>query len=98
MNIVNKFLLQVALLPKPFFKKMGVDIRHLKVILETKLVMDDRRPSTLHQVRANRKEKAVNMATLGTMFISALLGLFYVVAFSIGQDKITQLCIYFSMF
>lgn len=98
MNIVNRFLLQVALLPEPLFRRMGVDMSQLKIILETKLLMDDRRPTTLHQARSNRKEKAINLATIGTMVMSALLGLFYLFAFSLGTDKITQLCFYFSMF
>jgi ABC-2 type transport system permease protein len=84
MNIINKFLLRAALLPKPLFKKMGIDVRHLKVILETKLLMDDRRPTTLHQARANRKEKAVNMATLGDHVHERPAGVILSACFFIG--------------
>jgi hypothetical protein len=60
--------------------------------------MDDRRPTTLHQARKNKQGQPVNLATVGTMFISALLGLLYLFAFSIGNDKSTQLTFYFSLF
>src|SRR5215218_4970057 len=98
MNIVNQLLLRFALLPKPIYKKMGIHIPHLEVILRTKLLMDDRRPTTLHQSRRKKKDKVITLATVGTMLMSALLGLFYLLAFSVGNDKITQLTFYFSLF
>jgi len=97
MNIINKFFLKLALLPVGLYKRMGVNIHQLKSILHTKLTMDDRRPNTLHQTQ-RRKNKPVSMATLGTMVMSALLGLIYLFAFSIGSNVITNLTIYFSLF
>jgi hypothetical protein len=98
MNIINQTFLHIALWPKAVYKRMGVHIPHLVGILQTKLLMDDRRPTTMHQVRKNKQEKPVNLATIGTMFVSALLGLLYLLSFSIGSDKVTQLTFYFSMF
>lgn len=56
---------------------MGVHIPHLEAILTTKLIMDDRRPNSIRQIQQNRKEEAVSNATLGTMFIALLTGLFF---------------------
>lgn len=98
MNVINKAFLGVALLPKGVYKRMGVHMPHLTAILQTKLIMDDRRPSTMNQVRKSRREKPVNMATIGTMFVSAILGLVYLFPFFIASDKITQLTFYFSMY
>ena len=77
---------------------MGINASHLTAILKIKLLMDDRRPSTMHQVRKTKQQKPVNLATIGTMLVSALLGLLYLFSFSIGYDKITQLTFYFSMY
>src|SRR5215208_2018260 len=98
MNIINKAFLKLALLPSGIYRKMGVSIPQLKSILNTKLTMDDRRPNTLRQTTRRKKDKPVSLATLGTMFLSALLGLVYLFAFSIGHDMITELTFYFSMF
>jgi ABC-2 type transport system permease protein len=98
MNAINRAFLKLALLPKGIYKKMGVHIPHLTSILRTKLIMDDRRPTTLHQTRRNKAKKPVNLATVGTMFISALLGLLYLMSFSVGNDKNTQLTFYYSLF
>ena len=98
MNIVNRSFLKLALLPKGIYKKMGVYIPHLTSILQIKLTKDDRRPSSLLQSRTNKKQKPVNLATIGTMVVSTLLGLFYLMSFSVGSDKVTQLSFYFSMF
>jgi hypothetical protein len=98
MNIINKGFLKLALLPASFYRSMGVDTVHLKAIVTTKLIMDDRRPISLHQTRRRNKEKKVSLATLGTMAISALLGLVYILVFSIGTDIVTQLTFYFTLF
>ena len=96
-NVINKFFLWIVLLPINLYSKMGVNVLHLKAILSTKLIMDDRRPNTMQQTK-RRKEKAVNLATLGTMLLSALMGCLFLFAFSVGNDYTLQLTIYFSMY
>ena len=96
-NVINKFFLWIVLLPINLYGKMGVNVLHLKAILRNKLIMDDRRPNTMQQTK-RRKEKAVNLATLGTMLLSALMGCLFLVAFSVGNDYTLQLTIYFSMY
>ncbi|HVG41572.1 MAG TPA: hypothetical protein VM888_08160, partial [Chitinophagaceae bacterium] len=60
--------------------------------------MDDRRPNTLHQTQSRKKEGGVSAATLGSIFMSAVLGLIYLFAFAVGKNSTTQLTIYFSLF
>lgn len=98
MNFINKGFLQLALAPRGVYKRMGVNTRHLKAILIAKLTIDDRRPNTVHQAQRRKKDKPINAATLGTILVSALLGLLYLLAFTIGQDMITKLTFYFSFF
>lgn len=98
MNIINRFLLKVVLLPSALYKSSGVDVPKLKAIVTTKLVMDDRRPPALSQMRRRTKAKAVSTATLATMLMSAILGGIYLLLFSIGANLVTQLTAYFTVF
>jgi uncharacterized protein (DUF3820 family) len=98
MNIINKGFLKLALLPSSFYRGIGVDTVKLKAIVTTKLIMDDRRPNSLQQSRKRKKEKQVSLATIGTMIMSALMGLLYLLVFSVGTDIVTQLTFYFTLF
>lgn len=98
MNIINKLLLKAALFPKPLYQKLGVNTAQLQTIVATKLLMDDRRPNTFQQVAHKQGQKETSTATLGTMFISALLGVLFLFVFAVGDNIITQLTFFFSMF
>ena len=98
MNIINRAFLKVALIPLGFYERAGVDIHQLKWILMTKLTMDDRRVSFMQQIRNRKKEANVSRATIGTMVMSAILGVVYLFSFFIGENIVTQLTIYFSLF
>jgi ABC-2 type transport system permease protein len=98
MNPINKVFLKLALVASPLYKKMGVNLHQLRAILHTKLTMDDRRVSTLAQTSQRKRKKPVNMATIGTMFLSAVMGVLFLYTFSIGSERTTQLTFYFSMF
>nr|WP_294903286.1 hypothetical protein [uncultured Lacibacter sp.] len=98
MNKISQLLLKAVLLPAPLYTKMGVHMPHLKAILTSKLIMDDRRPNSIRQVQQNRNEKAVSNATLGTMFIALLTGLFFLLAFMFGNSYATSLTFYFSFY
>ncbi len=98
MNIINKAFLKFALLPAPLYNKMGVDRKALTAILNIKLTMDDRRLSTLQQARRGKSDKQVSSATIGTMVVSAVLGLLYLTAFMVGSNIVTSLSFYFFMF
>jgi ABC-2 type transport system permease protein len=98
MNFLNRFFLRLALLPSSFYSRLGADIPQLRAILTAKLTMDDRRTGALTQARRRGKNKPVSRATLLTMLISAVMGIFFLLAFSIGSDMATHLTIYFALF
>jgi ABC-2 type transport system permease protein len=98
MNIINKGLLKLVLLPARFYENAGIDTTQLNAILSTKLLMDDRRPNALRQVQQRQKDKPVNSATIMTMVFSALMGLVFLVSFGFGDNRTTQLTLYFSFF
>ncbi|HEX2534394.1 MAG TPA: hypothetical protein VHK69_11700 [Chitinophagaceae bacterium] len=98
MNVVNRLLLRAVLLPSPLYRRMGADMGQLRAILHTKLLMDDRRPNTMHLTQSARRTKPINAATIGTILISALMGLIYLMAFLVGNDSVTQMTVYFSFF
>ena len=98
MNIINKALLHLILMPAGLYRKLGIDLPQLRSIVNTKLLMDDRRPNTFQQTSRRKKGKEVSLATVGTMLLSLLLGLIYLYAFMVGKNMITHLTIYFSMF
>lgn len=98
MNKISQLLLKAVLLPAPVYSKLGVHMPHLKAILTAKLMMDDRRPNSIRQIQQNKNEKAVSNATLVTMFISLITGLFFLIGFMFGNTYSTKLTIYFSFY
>lgn len=99
MNIVNRFFLAVVLAPGSLYSRWGVDVKKMRSILTTKLTMDDRRPNTMQATRQRRGNKdAISNATLGTMLVSGLMGLAFLMAFSLTGDYVVQLTFFFGMF
>lgn len=97
MNRIDKFLLKFFLLPKYLFQKYNVDIEQLQAILISKLTIDNRRPSGFKQIGQKREEKEINKASIGMIISSFFMGLFYLFAFSIGNDITTKLTFYFTL-
>jgi len=98
MNFFDRFFLKIFLFAAPVLQKMNVNMDHLRAILVAKLTMDNRRPAAFQQMRASKEKKELNKATLKTMFVSLIMGLFFLFSFAIGNDIITQLTFFFSMF
>jgi hypothetical protein len=98
MNLVNRFFLWIVLLPAQMYEKMGINTHQLRAVLNTKLLIDDRRPNTFHQTQQKKKKKPISFATLGTMLVTGFMGCFFVFSFFVGQDMVTHLTIYFSFF
>ncbi len=101
MRWINRFFLAAVLLPRRLYARWGVDVPQLTAILTTKLTMDDRRPNTLQVTRQRQNQgnnKEISNSTIGTMFISGLMGLMYLFAFFAGEDYITRFTMYFSLF
>jgi hypothetical protein len=98
MNVFNRFFLWLLLSPASFYRKLGVDTRLLKAVLQVKLMMDDRRVPAISQHRKSGKDKPPRLATIGTMVFATFTGALYLFAFSIGRDYSTRLTIYFSFY
>jgi ABC-2 type transport system permease protein len=99
MNIINRFFLAVVMAPGPLYSRWGIEVNKMRSILTTKLIMDDRRPNTMQATRQRRGNKdAISNATLGTMLVSGLMGLAFLMAFSLTGDYVVQLTFFFGMF
>ncbi|MBV9989140.1 MAG: hypothetical protein JO301_15785 [Chitinophagaceae bacterium] len=98
MNFVNRFFLWILLLPQRFYRQMGADTGHLRAILNTKLMMDDRRVPPMQQMKRKKTQRLPRYATLGTMLFSAIIGVLFLFVFSVGSDYITQLGFYFAFY
>ncbi len=98
MNLLNRFFLGAVLLPSGLYRKMGVNIPHLKAILTVKLMMDDRRVSGLQQTRKKKLKKEPKNMTIASMIFTAIMGSVFLFAFSVGKDYATQLTVYFSFY
>ncbi len=74
-------------------------MQHLEAILTIKLIMDDRRPSSFHQMRKQQNnKKEVSNATLWGMLGSLFMGLFYLMVFTMSDDYTTNLTLFFTLF
>lgn len=98
MNRINKALLALALLPRNLYRRWGIDVSQLSAILTAKLMMDDRRPNSIHVRQQHSGGKEVKNATIGTIILSAVMGLLFLFAFAFGNDHVTQLTVYYGMF
>ena len=98
MTIVDKIFLWLFLSASPLYRRMNVNISHLKAILTAKLTIDNRRPSTFDQMQRRNEKKELNKATLNTMLSSLVVGGIILLSFGISPDLTSRLTIYFSMF
>jgi|Laugresp1bdmlbsn_1035097.scaffolds.fasta_scaffold00449_1 hypothetical protein len=101
MNIIDKFLLTLVLLPKRIYQKIGIDFLKLKSILHFKLVMDDRRSTSMELMRmrpGNSPKEAAKSSAIFNFILNAIMGIIFLLAFSVGKDNITHLTSYFSLF
>ncbi len=74
-------------------------MQHLEAILTVKLIMDDRRPSSFHQMRKQQNnKKEISNATLWGMLSSLFMGLFYLMVFTMSDDYTTNLTLFFTLF
>ncbi|QNL50733.1 hypothetical protein H8S90_03800 [Olivibacter sp. SDN3] len=66
---MNNVIVRFILLFRPIFRNLGVDVQQLKIILLTKLTMDDRRPLTGFggQKKASRYSSWINLLLMGVM-------------------------------
>ena len=76
----NKFLLKFVALFNPIYRTMGADPEQLQIILATKLLVDDRTPSSLSKFRQRRSSKApaVFRSIMMVMYGFFLIGLLFI--------------------
>ena len=60
--------------------------------------MDDRRPNTFQQIQQKKSEEPAKWATIGTMVMSAVLGMVLLASFKVGKDYVSHLTIYFFIY
>ena len=93
----NRYIINFVLLFKAVFERFGVDSNQLRIILTTKMKMDDRRPNVYNQQRQKQK-KEVNHSSWLTMFFLGITGLFFTALLVIAKQPFVGHTIYFSAF
>lgn len=96
MSFINNTLLRLAMAPKGLYKKMGVNTRQLHAILETKLLIDNRRPFSFRSMGGRQRKKESNNTSLVTAGFSLLMGLFFCLVFQ-QKGLELQITLYFTM-
>ena len=96
-NPANKILLWLFLLPATVYRRLGVDMIHLRAILTAKLTMDDRRTTGFHKMRRQSSEKEISTATLLTIFMALFMGATILLTFLL-KDDLTRMTFYFAFF
>jgi len=94
--MIRIFLALIRLL-KPLWLRLGVDVPQLLAILDVKLKMDDRRPNAYTHMR-QAKKKAQKNGSLAVMLVSFLMGVFYLIVFTVASNHLMQLFLWFSVF
>lgn len=92
---MRKFFLFLVMLPSSVWRGMGADTDQLRAILNTRLMLDDRKPLTLNRSQKQKKDR--KFGTLLSVFISFVMGVFYAFPIPVIPDRILSLTIYFAM-
>ena len=100
MNIFDKALMAFVLLPKRIYQKAGIDVPKLKSILFYKLMMDDRNPSSIQNLRNKNKTQKKDPSNISytTIFLNLVTGVLFMLVFLIGKNHIIHITLYFSIF
>jgi hypothetical protein len=93
----NKFIIKFILLFKPIFNRFGVDAEQLRIILTTKLKMDDRRPNVYNQQKQKKKKESNNTSII-TMLVLVVMGAFMAIFLALAKLPYIGHTIYFSAF
>ena len=92
---MNKLFLYMIMLPSALWKSMGADIVQLRAILNVRLILDDRKPASIG--RAQSQTKSRKFGTLLNIFLSFVMGCFYMLPLIVIPDRIFSLTLYFSL-
>ncbi len=94
---MNKLFLAVISFFGPLWSRLGVNVPQLMAILDVKLKMDDRRPNAYTHMQQRRKKERKN-GSLAVIFVSLLMGVFYLIVFTLSRDPLMQLFLWFTIF
>ncbi len=81
-------------MPSALWKRLGADLDQLRAILNTRLILDDRKPMTIGRVNKPKKER--KFSTVANFFALFIMGFMYMFPLFIVQDRIFAMAIYFS--
>lgn len=81
-----KILLRLLMLFKPIYRKMGLDVRQLEVILSVKLICDDR---TVTRAFGKKQKKSTNSMLIFSFITYLFLGLIVMSVVLLTPDRFT---------
>ena len=93
---MNKFFLYLLMLPSALWRSMGADTDQLRALLNTRLMLDDRKPMTIGFNRPQKQKKDRKYGTLLNSFIFMITGLVYMLPVVAVSDRVASLTLCFS--
>ncbi|WP_257670847.1 hypothetical protein [Parapedobacter tibetensis] len=91
---MNKLILKLLLLPTALWKRMGVDTEKLRLILEVKLTLDDRRPFA-SMGQSSSKKKGWSGNTFLQFLVMAVMGAMLMAYFFMVSNSYVAYSLYF---
>lgn len=92
---MQKLTLKFILLFSKLWTAMGIDVAQLKLIIETKLTIDDRRP--LASFSQNKNKKASKYSTWFQFFIFLFMGFIFLSFIVVIEDKFLAASLFLTM-
>lgn len=93
---MNALILRFVLLFVPLWTRLGVDVAQLRIILQTKLKMDDRTP--MASFNKQKSKKPTKLVTVFQFFMLVILGCVFLLFFFYVEDRFTAYSLYFLSF
>ena len=94
---MTKFLLWLCLLPAGLWRKLGANVEQLRAILQVRLTLDNRRPRQMGFSGA-KKKKPRKWGLLGTLVLSFLSGIFYIIPLAAFPQRMMGLTVFYTIF
>lgn len=85
--------MRILLLPRGLWKRLGLNVEQLRVILETKITIDDRRPITSF---GNQNNKPASSSTVMQLLITGIMGAVLLLFLVLIPDDLVAYAMYFT--
>lgn len=85
----------MVMLPSALWKSLGADVGQLRAILNTRLILDDRKPIGIGQQQKRKKD--YKYSSLMNIIFSLVFGCVYMIPLNVIADRIFSLTIFFFM-